>query len=307
MNSALDTNNPFATILNRRSALKTLGLGALGLGAFSLVGRNTAQAQVAPSPDIDADILNFALNLEYLEAEYYVRAVTGKGIDDQGSDSVDVTGTGTLGTVSIKATPRVRFGYNTLGNYAEEIANDELAHVKFIRAALVSGGFAPVARPAIDLMNSFNAAAVAAGLGKSFDPFASPRNFLLGAFIFEDVGVTAYKAAARLITNPDYLEGAAGILGTEAYHAGTIRTLLYERGAAIRIAVEKISNLRDAVDGSDDLDQGIVLDSHANIVPTDADGLVFSRSVQQVLNIVYLNAGGTAGGFFPAGLNGTFA
>jgi hypothetical protein len=44
----------------------------------------------------------------------------------------------------------------------------------------------------------------------------------------------------------------------------------------------------------------------SNIFPSDADGLAFSRSPGQVLNIVYLNRMAvTAGGFFPNGVNGT--
>ena len=41
-------------------------------------------------------------------------------------------------------------------------------------------------------------------------------------------------------------------------------------------------------------------------MPLDQNGIAFSRSPQQVLNIVYLNrATATLGGFFPAGVNGT--
>lgn len=271
------------------------GLGALSLGHLAGVDKGAALAQ--SSPEItDANILNFALNLEYLEAEYYLRAAFGRGLS-----SSDTTGTGTRGSVT-GGTP-VPFSNPVIRQYAEEIAADEEAHVKFLRTAL---GSARVARPAINLSSSFTAAARAAGVigpTQTFNPFADENSFLLGAFIFEDVGVTAYKGAARFIQNKDYLEAAAGILAVEAYHAGEIRTLLL--GLSLSDPAGKISNLRDSVDGSTDLDQGIVdANGEANIVPTDANGIVFSRNTNQVLSIVYL--GGRSGnfGFFPQRLNG---
>jgi len=255
----------------------------------------------------DGDILNFALNLEYLEAQFYAFAATGSGLP-----STLLTGAGTAGAVT--GGRQVTFSDPVIANYAREIAQDERAHVEFLRNAI---GTTAVAMPAIDISatatSAFSAAARAAGLiqaGQTFDPYADDNSFLLGAYIFEDVGVSAYKGAAALLTSPIVLQAAAGILATEAYHAAMIRSSLYAKGIAtpsLIDATENISNARDGLDGTSDIDQGVrPIGNQSNIIPVDANGIVFGRSAGQVLNIVYLNRSAvSAGGFFPAGLNGT--
>jgi hypothetical protein len=281
---------------SRRSLMRqaTLGVAAAGvLSPFKL-----AQAgQWGSSKVKDVDVLNFALNLEYLEAEFYNRAVNGAGLS-----SADTGGAGTQGTVA-GGTP-VPFKTPAIAQYAAEIAADELAHVRFLRGAL---GNQAVAEPTIDLVNSFTAAAVAAGLipaGSTFNPFADETSFLLASYIFEDVGVTAYHGAAPLIHNKDYLSAAAGILAIEAYHAATIRTLLFQMGQGNATAA--ISALRASASGAND-DQGVVVNGVANITPTDQNGIAYARTTTQVLNIVYLGGPSGGNGFFPNGLNGAIA
>jgi hypothetical protein len=147
--------------------------------------------------------------------------------------------------------------------------------------------------------------AVAAGLGATFDPFANETNFLLGSFIFEDVGVTAYHGAATLLTNKTYLDKAAGIMAVEAYHAGSIRSRIYGLGTAAQAASQAIAATRAKLDGTgnDDIGVGTASNGAATVVDADSNALAFSRTTTQVLSIVY--AGGTTGGgFFPNGLNG---
>ena len=328
----------------RRDFFKSaLGIAAVGTGA--MVVASAAQAQAVNQ---DAAILNFALNLEYLEAQFYSFAAFGEGLNATLLSGVTTTGAqGAVATNAGAGRPRqVDFsGERLIGQYAREIAADEIAHVAFLRTAL--GGNA-VAQPAInisgDANGAFTGAARAAGLigaTETFDPYASPNNFLLGAFIFEDVGVTAYKGAAPLLTSKVFLEAAAGILAVEAYHASILRTVLYARGIATPAApdagvqggqligaTELISTLRDRSDGNPALDliRGIGPDDDqgiqpmplavngnsgtaSNIAPLNQNGLAYSRTPGQVLSIVYNQPapnGASMGGFFPMGVNGTF-
>jgi len=291
---------------DRRGFFRLAATAAVATPVVMTLGGRPLNAQ---STVTDADILNFALNLEYLEAQFYIQATTGAGLPAN-----LLTGTGTRGEAT--GGRQVNFTDPLVAEYAREIAADELAHVVFLRTAL---GAAAVAQPTIDIgidpNGAFSTAARAAGLiGPApafFDPYANDENFLLGAFIFEDVGVTAYKGASPLITNKTFLEQAAGLLAVEAYHAGLIRTVLFRKGIqtpalGLIEATEKISDARDSLDGSIDLDQGIrPIGNASNIAPADANGIAFSRNAGQVLNILYLTGmARTQGGFFPNGVNG---
>jgi hypothetical protein len=280
--------------VSRRSFLSGLGITAGASAAITLAGcggSSMSSTSTPPSSTLtDADVLNFALNLEYLEAEFYLRAATGAGLSstDAGSGAGTVTGGA-----------QVPFKTQAIQEYAMEIANDELAHVRFLRSAL---GSAAVSRPAIDLTNSFNAAAMAAGIGSSFNPFADEDSFLVGAFTFEDVGVTAYHGAAGLLTSKTNLAAAAGIMATEAYHAAEIRTLIAGLGGAYVTYANQISTLRSAAGGGNETSV-----SGSTIVASDMNSIAYDRTTDQVLHIVYLSAAAgvvKSGGFFPNGLNG---
>ncbi len=294
-----ETERPINLEAGRRAFFHALGLGTAGA---TLIAATSAEAQ---TPNIDVPILNFALNLEYLEASFYLQAAFGRGLSDAES-----TGDGAVGAVT--GGRKVNFQNPIVADYAQEIANDEENHVKFLRSAL--GGKA-AARPALNIGNAFTVAAQAAGVvgaGQTFDPYADDVSFLLGAYIFEDVGVTAYSGAAAYITNKTYLAAASAILTVEAYHAALIRTFLFaQQSSTANQATALISALRASLSKAND-DQGIAANQStlaggpktpANIAPTDANGLAFRRTPRQVLNVVYGGIGASEGLFFPAGIN----
>ena len=261
---------------NRRTFLKKVGIATAVIGTSAIVGASTAEAQTTT----ELDILNFALNLEYLEAEFYTYAITGKsitsfgiGIDGKATGANSASGGATTGGSQVK------FNNNDVLSHdvAAEIGSDERAHVVLLRSAL---GAAAVAKPNLNLN--------ALGIG-----FGNQTDVLKVARILEDIGVTAYSGAAGMLKTPGIITTAARLLAAEAEHVGSIRT---------QVAVLKIAS--SALDGADLVPPPSGKQTQILSINL-SNGLPATRTAGQVLYLAFgMKAGVNQGGFFPNGLNG---
>ena len=300
------------------------GAGALGAaavldgcssGSTAITTPVTPVTPVTPA-FVDADYLNFALNLEYLEASFYLYAATGSGLPAASMGTNPGTVTGGAQVTGLTSAQQ---------NILNEIAFDELSHVNFLRSAL---GSAAVAMPNINIGTAFQTLATAAAaatpsanLPTTFSPYANFTNFLVGAFIFEDVGVTAYTGAAPLLTSATNLNYAAGIQAVEAYHAAYVRTTITAMAQAAGSSTvigyaNAVSALRSSLGGGMEtpliaLPATIAANGNytasAIVAATTQNAIAYARTTDEVLHIVYgtANGAGVASGvFFPNGLNG---
>ncbi|MGZ5247616.1 MAG: ferritin-like domain-containing protein, partial [Flavitalea sp.] len=158
-----------------------------------------AYAGTNGTKDTIVEILNYALTLEYLEAEFYAMAVA-------------------KGTALVPAGPAT--------GAIKTIADHETAHVNFLKAAITGVGGTPVAKPTFDFSGGKGS-----GNGPFKDAFTNYELFLAVAQTFEDTGVRAYKGrAAELVKGGDLLTAALNIHSVEARHAAHIRYMRKSNG-----------------------------------------------------------------------------
>jgi hypothetical protein len=252
---------------DRRKFMKRVGATGIGVAAATMMGSSLSKlhaASIQPAVN-DTQILNFALNLEYLEAEFYSVATTGQTLVELGIIKESATSGPTTGG------SKVDFSGSNIDFLATALASNEQTHVLYIRSVL---GSAAVKKPTIDLG--------ALGYG-----FADVDSFLKLGRQFEDVGVSAYLGAAPLITGTTYLSAAAAIMATEAQHSGSLRLECILRNV-----------VSPAVDSLD------VPPTKSTPYDVDSNALSIPRTTAQVLNVVY-GGGSCSGGFYPDGMNGS--
>ena len=191
--------------LNRRGFL---GAMAAAAAAATAVGYTRPAAAQATVPVVD--VLNFALNLEYLEANFYLSVTTGAGLNatDMGSGGVAVTGA--PGKLTLDATTFA---------VAQALAADEMHHIETIRSTITTLGGTPISQPLINLAAN--------------GPVTNQAQFLAAARQFTALGGSAYVGSSiLLVSNPTVLTAAAQILGAEGQHAGTLNYLCVAQSIA---------------------------------------------------------------------------
>ncbi len=185
----------------RRAAMKNFAKssGRIALAALPLAIGGMFQKAYAGVTGILDDTLNFALTLEYIESNFYIKGV---------------------GTANLIPTPAAIGALTTIRDH-------EAAHVNFLRTAITAMGVTPV---------SFTAASFDFTAHGAFPTvFSNYDTFLAVAQTFEDTGVRAYKGqAGNLISNNDLLTAALNIHSVEARHASHIRQMRKARGADVK-------------------------------------------------------------------------
>lgn len=217
---------------------KKVALASVPFALGSMFKKAYAQNSAA---DVEG-VLQFALTLEYLEAEFYTRGVAAVGLIPSGA---------ALGAMTT-------------------IRDHENQHVTFLKTALMSMGKTPVNKPVFDF---------SAGNGSNTGPFANVFSnydtFLAVAQTFEDTGVRAYKGQApALIGSGGVLTAALNIHSVEARHAAHIRQMRKARGANIKPWITgKDSGIGTAVQASYD---GEEFETQAGIKITGINGQAIS-------------------------------
>jgi hypothetical protein len=277
--------------------MAALGMTGAAAGAGVLSGCSTSSTTSASTSTglQQSDYLNFALNLEYLEATFYSFIVKGTDLSSSltvGSGAV-TNAPGLLTFAGTSTAPGASVAQIT--DLLNEIYYDEVAHVTQLRSLL---GSIAVPRPAINLG--------AAGT-------ITATNALSIARQFEDVGVTAYAGASTALTSGN-LTLAAQILGVEGYHAGALRLISIQFPAIAAYVAADSLDVKPFDPGTAALAAAGPTANGAFFTTAGASsataaypaGMAFTRTASQVLSIVYGGAskGATSGGFFPSGVNG---
>lgn len=300
-----------AAVPGRRAALAAMlgGMAAAGMAAASAPAQ--AQAQMTSSPDTAP--LQFALNLHYVTTNYLQVAIYGAGrqlIPDwiRGGEDPNSPGVPMTDGRQVPFTVETR----TIQARMNEIADEHWWRTEMLRGILRADS---PAQKRVDLsatpFTTMFRLAGAIGPDDSFDPYASPLNFVLASDTLLTVQASVLAGMLPTLTN-DIVKATVTSLSTTAVaNATTVRYILQQLAATrpgILTMVDRLVAWRDRIDGTSVTERPLTGGTTSAIGQTNADGLFITRTPQQALNVLFMSSGAvTQGGFLPTGINGTIA
>ena len=243
--------------------------------------------------------IGMLLDLEYLFAEYYTWATTGSGLssDQRGLDAGPVAGG-----------RKVKFGSPIVAAFSNEAANAATWHIGLLRQFQLEIGERPYRASSLNLETGFASMARRAaivGHDRPFDVFADELNFLLGAFMLEDVGLTVCTHALRAPEIKWSRDLLVGLLGSLASRTAIVRAFLYAAGLSSETQALAVLRQRTCgLFGTDYQanDRGVGDRHTSTMMPVDGRALAWGRTLEQGAAILGA-AGRVEDAFFPAGIN----
>ncbi|KAJ6949940.1 desiccation-related protein PCC13-62-like [Populus alba x Populus x berolinensis] len=263
----------------------------------------------------DFDLVQVALNLEFLEAEFFLIGANGEGLDTI-APNLAQGGPPPIGARKANLDDTAR-------RIIQEFGFEEVGHIRAISSRI--GGFP---RPQLNLSSQSFATmfdqAVGFPLVPPFDPYANTINYLLASYLIPYVGLVGYVGTIPSLVTYNARSLVASLLGVEAGQDAVIRTLLYNRANETVVPYNltvaeftiQLSNLKNRLAGCGNKDEGLIVPPElgaenrttSNILSADGDSLSYARNAYEIFRIIY----GTGnehrpGGFLPRGGNGKIA
>ncbi|KAK4338978.1 hypothetical protein RND71_040440 [Anisodus tanguticus] len=276
------------------------------------MNKDNVDCHVAKS---DVDLLEFPLNLEYLEAEFFLWAAFGRGLDSF-APNLAAGGPPPIGARVAKLSPLIR-------DVIVQFGFQEVGHLRAIKKT-VPGFPRPLLNLSAESFGTVMNDAFGHPLEPPFNPYANDINFLLASYVVPYVGLTGYVGANPKLLSPTAKKLAAGLLGVESGQDAVLRTLLYERaiekvepyGITVAEFTSRISKLRNKLGHRGLKDEGLIVKPKegaeaklkGNLLAGDRHSLAYDRTPEEILRIVYgTGKESKPGGFYPKGGDGRIA
>ncbi|OMO63776.1 hypothetical protein CCACVL1_22274 [Corchorus capsularis] len=251
-----------------------------------------------------SDVLQFTLNLLYLEATLYLYGSTGRGIDAVAPGLVQ--GPAPVGAMMANVD-------RTSRQLMEEIG---LENVGIIRAILDTKLVEPIQMPLVNLsleaLNDFVEQAFNDDFIPPFNTYASAVNFLpVSAVLVTSLIRQYYVGILPHLLNHDLQVVKFGAVRQQLYMFANAIIPPYQLN--VTTLVDRLGQLGNRLGMCGDKDEGLIVAlqlgaenrTTTNVVPADVNSLAFSRTEREILRICYGTGNATIpGGLFPRGVNG---